>query len=69
VRAIARCNPPKRLLTLFGKFQRFSRSRKVLPVALVPPVVGVSPGVDVLAVLRVAAVSPVLAMRWFSFVQ
>jgi hypothetical protein len=39
----------------------------VSPVALVPPVV-VSLVVDMLAVLRVVAVSPVLAMRRFSFV-
>jgi hypothetical protein len=35
---------------------------------MVHPVV-VSPGVAVLAVLRVVAVSSVLAMRWFSFVH
>jgi hypothetical protein len=40
-------------------------SRKVSPVH---PVVVVSPVVVVLAVLRVVAVSPVLTMRWFSFV-
>ena len=37
------------------------------PVAMVPPVVVVSPVVAVLAVWR--AVSPVLARRWFSFVH
>jgi hypothetical protein len=36
---------------------------------MVHPVVVVSPGVAVLAALRVVAVSSVLAMRWFSFVQ
>ena len=39
------------------------------PVAMVPPVVVVSPGVDMLAGLWVASVSPVLAKRWFSFVH
>jgi len=43
------------------------QSHRVSPVALAHPVV-VSPVVDVLAALR-AAVSPVLAMRWFSFVH
>ena len=38
-------------------------------MALVHPVVVVSLGVDMLAVLWVLAVSPVLAMRWFSFVH
>jgi hypothetical protein len=33
------------------------------------PVVVVSPGVVALAGLRVAAVAPVPAMRWFSFVH
>jgi hypothetical protein len=41
----------------------------VSPVVMVPPVVVVSPGVDMLAGLWVASVSPVLAMRWFSFVH
>jgi hypothetical protein len=41
----------------------------VSPVALVHPVVVVSPVLDMLAVFRVVAVSPVLAMRWFSFVH
>jgi hypothetical protein len=41
----------------------------VSAVALFHPVVVVSPGVDVSAVLRVAAVVPVLAMRWLSFVH
>jgi hypothetical protein len=36
---------------------------------MVHPVAVVSPGEDVLAVLRVVSVSPVLAMRWFSFVH
>jgi hypothetical protein len=36
---------------------------------VVPPVVVVSLVVAVLAVLRVVAVSPVLVMRWFSFVH
>ena len=39
------------------------------PLAMVHPVVVVSPGVVALAVLRVAAVAPVPAMRWFSFVH
>jgi hypothetical protein len=43
------------------------RSRRVSPVALVPPVVVVSLVVAVLAVLRAA--SPVLARCWFSFVH
>jgi hypothetical protein len=34
-----------------------------------PVVVVVSPGVDMLAVSWVVSVSPVLAMRWFSFVH
>jgi hypothetical protein len=38
-------------------------------VALVHPVVVVSRVVAVLAVSRVATVSPVLVMRWFSFVH
>jgi hypothetical protein len=41
----------------------------VSPVAPVHPVAVVFPGVDVSAVLRVAAVAPVPAMRWFSFVH
>jgi hypothetical protein len=49
-----------------AKFQRFSERRRVSPVALVHPVVVVS---RVVAGWRVATVSPVLAMRWFSFVQ
>jgi hypothetical protein len=36
---------------------------------MVHPVVVVSPGVVALAVFRVAAVAPVPAMRWFSFVH
>jgi hypothetical protein len=36
---------------------------------MVHPVVVVFPGVDMLAGLRMVSVSPVLAMRWFSFVQ
>jgi hypothetical protein len=36
---------------------------------MVHPVVVVSPVVVALAVLRVAAVAPVPAMRWFSFVH
>ena len=39
------------------------------PVALVHPVAVVSLVVAALAVLRAAGVSPVLAMRWFSFVH
>jgi hypothetical protein len=38
----------------------------VSPVALVPPVAVVS---VVAAALAMSAVSPVLAMRWFSFVN
>ena len=38
-------------------------------VAMVHPVAVVSLVVAVLAVLRVVAVSPVLAMPWFSFVH
>jgi hypothetical protein len=34
---------------------------------MVHPVVAVSPGVDMLAGSWVVSVSPVLAMRWFSF--
>jgi hypothetical protein len=65
-RAVARCNPPKRSPIQSGKFQRFSASRRVSPVAMVHPVLAVSPGVDMLAGLWVVSVWPVLAMRWFS---
>jgi hypothetical protein len=41
----------------------------VSPVVLVDPVAVLSLGVAALAVLRAAGVSPVLAMRWFSFVH
>jgi hypothetical protein len=41
----------------------------VLPVVMVLPAVAVFPGVDMLAGLWAVSVSPVLAMRWFSFVQ
>jgi hypothetical protein len=53
----------------FRKILAVLRSRRVSPVVMVPPVVVVSPGVDMLAGLWVASVSPVLAMRWFSFVH
>jgi hypothetical protein len=52
-----------------GQFQRFFEGRRVSAVAMVHPVVEVFPGVDMLAGLWVASVSPVLAMRWFSFVH
>jgi hypothetical protein len=48
-----------------GKFQPALWNRKVSPVALVPPGVGVSPGVDVLAGWRAARVLPVPVMRGF----
>jgi hypothetical protein len=59
----------KTLLTPSGKFPSIFRRRRVSPVAMVPPVVAVSPGVDMLAGLWVVSVSAVLAMRRFSFVH
>jgi hypothetical protein len=67
--AVTLLQSAKTVITPSGKFQRFSRSRKVSPVALVHPVALVSLVVAALAVLRAAGVSPVLAMRWFSFVH
>jgi hypothetical protein len=69
VRAGARYNPPKRLLIALRQIPAAFRRRRVSPVAMVHPVVAVSPGVDMLAGLWVVSVSPVLAMRWFSFVH
>jgi hypothetical protein len=69
VRPVARCNPLKTATYAVRKIPAVFQSRRVLPVALVHPVAGVSPGVDMLAASWVASVSPVLAMRWFSFVQ
>jgi hypothetical protein len=64
-----RYTPPERLLTPSGTIPAVFQRRRVSPVAMVHPVVVVSPGVDMLAGSWVALVSPVLAMRWSSFVH
>jgi hypothetical protein len=68
--SVARAFPdePKTVIYPVRQIPAVFDSRRVSPVALVYPVV-VSLVVAVLAVLRVVAASPVLALRWFSFVQ
>jgi hypothetical protein len=69
VRAVAPLQSAKTVTYPVRQMPAVFLSRRVSPVASVHPVVAVSPGVAVLAVSRAVAVSPVLAMRWLSFVH
>jgi hypothetical protein len=64
---VARCKPPKRNSP--SPENCGGLCRRASPVAMVHPVVAVSPGAAVLARLRVATVVSVLVMRWFSSVH